>query len=95
MIQLSKYEYIASYNEIMELINEGYQTLLDMAIAIGENLITENNSKIRTYINKESKMIDIYGGTLEKFFPAGIYCGKVYDDRLIYNLKDRDFTILD
>lgn len=66
MEKISEKEYIASYDEINDLINKGYEPLGDLRILILYRFIEQSNKKIKTYINHESKIIDVYGGAIAR-----------------------------
>lgn len=66
MEKISEKEYIASYDEINDLIYKGYKPLSDLRTLIDLHYINQSHKKIRTYIDHETKIVDVYGGAIAR-----------------------------
>ena len=68
MKQVQGKEYIATYNEIVELKNQGYKLLEDLYLLIENGYIYKDNTQnIRTYIDHDEKLIDVFEAVAVKF----------------------------
>lgn len=86
MEKISETEYIISYDELMFKVGQGYYIVQDLKIALEEGLITNNDDRIRVYMDNNRRLIDIFGGvTYNGHFRR--YCfvdiGEVFPDKKI------------
>lgn len=66
MEKLSEIEYIISYDELIEQINQGYYVAGHLKIALEKNLIKNDGKRIRVYMDCKGKKIDIFGTVICK-----------------------------
>lgn len=60
MEKISEMEYIISYDELMDKIEQGYYIVQDLKIALKEGLITTDDNRIRVYMDNNRGLIDIF-----------------------------------
>lgn len=60
MVQISDCKYILNYDEIINLINQGYKPIGDLKETLSCGLLLKGYKKIETYIDTNRKIIDIY-----------------------------------
>ena len=54
-------EYVLTYKEIIDLINQGYKALSDLVLLLKNRYIYESNTRqYRIYIDHNRKLFDVY-----------------------------------
>ena len=69
MQKISKIEYIASEEEIKELINQGYEPISDLQQAMEHNLL-KGSKGVKVYIDHKRKIVDVYSQYREIPYPC-------------------------
>lgn len=69
MQRISEIEYIASEEEIKELIEQGYEPISDLRQAMEHNLLKDSKN-IRVYIDHKRKIVDVYSQYREIPYPC-------------------------
>ena len=70
MQKVSEEKYIANYDELIELVNQGYKPIGDLKKALKHISLLENYKEIPIMIRQDKKIIDTYLYYKENPYPC-------------------------